>query len=134
MTEIHIPWAKPYFGPEEQTLLQETVQSGWLSQGPRVRDLEARIADLTGCQNVVVVNNGTSALDIASKLQGIKPGDEVIAPAFAYIASVNAILYQGATPVFADIENDTMKSSGRRVFRQNEPSEVVFGSCSEPIG
>src|SRR5882762_1864604 len=105
MTETLIPWAKPYLGAEELRLLQETVQSGWLSQGPRVRALEERVTQLTGCERVVAVNSGTAALDIALKLKDVQPGDEVIVPAFAYIASVNAILYQGATPVFADVDN-----------------------------
>lgn len=105
---VRIPWAKPYFGPEEIDRLMETGRSGWMGQGPRVQELEERVKALTGNPYCVAVSSGTAALDIALKLMGVVPGDEVIVPAFAYIASANAILYQGATPVFADIEPETL--------------------------
>lgn len=115
---VRVPWAKPYFGPEEIDLLLETARSGWMSQGARVRALEERVGFLTGCRHCVAVNSGTAALDVALKLAGIGPGDEVIVPAFAYIASANAILYQGATPVFVDVEPETLNLDPRNTERK----------------
>lgn len=103
-----IPWSKPFFGREEARLIGETAESGWLTQGPRVRAFEERVSSLTGCRYCVAVNSGTAALDVALKLLDVGLGDEIIVPAFAYIASANAILYQGAVPVFADVEPETL--------------------------
>lgn len=105
---VRIPWAKPYFGPEELALLVETARSGWLSQGPRVEAFEARVRELTGIAHCVAVNNGTSALDVALKLIGVRAGSEVLVPSFAYIASVNCVLYQDAVPVFVDVDPVTL--------------------------
>jgi perosamine synthetase len=101
---LRIPWAKPYFGDEELELVSQVVRSGWMSQGAAVDALEKRVAELTGCQHGVAVSSGTAALDVALKLLQVRPGDEVIVPAFSYIATANAVLYQSATPVFADVE------------------------------
>jgi dTDP-4-amino-4,6-dideoxygalactose transaminase len=118
MTHWLVPWAKPYFGQEEIDLLMETARSGWMSQGARVRALEERVGTLTDCGHCVAVNSGTAALDVALKLMDVGPGDEVIVPAFAYIASANAILYQGATPVFADVEPETLNLDPKAAERQ----------------
>jgi perosamine synthetase len=104
---VRVPWARPYFGPKETEWVLRTLNSQWLSQGENVKVLEDRLAGLTASPYVVAVNSGTAALDIALKLFAVGPGDEILVPAFAYIASVNCILYQGATPVFVDVDPQT---------------------------
>jgi len=103
-SHVTVPWARPYFGSEERARLLEVFESGWLSQGRVVRELEERVEKLTSSAYCLAVNSGTAALDIALKLFGVRPGDEIVVPAFSYIASATCVLYQGATPVFADVD------------------------------
>lgn len=104
---MQIPWTRPFFGDEEKTKIMETLESGWLSQGEKVRMFEREVALITGSAHTVAVNSGTAALDVALKLLKIRPGDEVMVPALSYIATVNAVLYQGAVPVFVDVDPET---------------------------
>jgi dTDP-4-amino-4,6-dideoxygalactose transaminase len=80
------------------------LDSGQLAQGPKVREFEERFAEWCGVEHAVAVSSGTSALHIALLAHGIGPGDEVITPAFSFVASANCALFVGARPVFADIE------------------------------
>ena len=107
MLETQIPWGRPYIGREEREQLLQSVDSGWVSQGPKVEQFEAALADYVGSRHAVAVSSGTAALDVALKAIGVEPGDEVIVPAMTYIATANAVRYQHATPVLADIEADT---------------------------
>jgi len=109
--EICVPWAKPYFGKEETDEVQRTLGTAWLSQGVNVARLEARLSELIESPYAIAMNSGTAALDVALKLFAVQPVDEIIVPAFAYIASVNCVLYQGATPVFADVDPLTFNLS-----------------------
>jgi dTDP-4-amino-4,6-dideoxygalactose transaminase len=81
----------------------DTFRSGWLSMGPRTESLEEHFAAFTGARHAVAVTNGTAALHLACAAAGIGAGDEVIVPSLTFVASVNAIAYTGATPVFADV-------------------------------
>ncbi|HDS45800.1 MAG TPA: DegT/DnrJ/EryC1/StrS family aminotransferase [Methanomicrobia archaeon] len=102
-----IPIAKPLIGDEEARLVTEVLQSGMLAQGEYVAEFERRFARYCGVTNAVAVSNGTVALDLALKAAGIRPGDEVITPAFTFIATANAVLFQGARPIFADVDPQT---------------------------
>ena len=82
----------------------EVLDSGMLAQGPRVAAFEDAFARLTGVRHAVATSSGTTALHLALLAHGIGPGDEVITSPFTFIASVNSILYAGARPVFADID------------------------------
>jgi len=75
--------------------------------GPKVKALETELAKYVGVRNAVAVSTGTAALDVALRAIGIGPGDEVIVPCLTYIATVNAVRYQGATPVLADVDPGT---------------------------
>jgi perosamine synthetase len=103
-----IRWASPSFGPEEEAAVLETLRSGQVSMGPRVRLFEERLAERLAVPYVVATSSGTAALDVALKALRIGPGDEVIVPAFTYIATVNAVVYQGATPVLVDVDPVTL--------------------------
>jgi len=113
---VKIPWANPYFSDEELDEVVDTVKSTWLTMGPKVKQFEHKIADFIGVKHCIAVNSGTAALDVALKVLDIQPGDEVIVPAMTYIATANAVLYQHATPVFADINEKTYNV---------DPSDVV---------
>jgi dTDP-4-amino-4,6-dideoxygalactose transaminase len=80
-----------------------TYRSGWLSMGPRIAEFEAAFAEYAGAAHAIAVASGTAALHLQALAAGIGPGDEVIVPSMTFVATVNAIRYTGATPVFADI-------------------------------
>jgi len=107
LSNFQIPWAKLYVNNEEHENVNEVIKSNWWAMGPKVEEFENEVLDYLGVKHAVAVNNGTAALDVALKSVGIKPGDEVIVPAFTYIATANAVLYQNAIPVFADIDPTT---------------------------
>ena len=90
-------------GEEEARGVADVVRSKWLSLGPRTEEFESRFAEAFGIKYAILVANCTAALHLALKGCGIGPGDEVLVPSYTFVASANAILYQGATPVFVDI-------------------------------
>jgi perosamine synthetase len=99
--------AQPMLSDDEKQAVQAVLDSGQLTQGPVVADLEARFAEWCGVRHAVAVSSGTAGLHLALLAQGIGPGDEVITAPFTFIASANAALYVGARPVFADVEAET---------------------------
>ncbi len=107
MKEMRVPWAMPYIGKEELDEVIDTVKSTWVTMGPKVKRLESEISGYIGVKHGIAVNSGTAALDVALKMIDIQPGDEVIIPAMAYIATANAVLYQHARTVLADIDPAT---------------------------
>src|SRR5437870_11395435 len=102
-----IPITRPWVGDEEATAAGEAIRSGWLSQGPRVQQFEAAIAEYVGARHAIATSNCTTALHLALLAAGVGPGDEVICPSFSFIATANAIVYTGAAPVFVDIDRRT---------------------------
>lgn len=102
-----IPIAKPLIGEDEINAVTEVMRSGAIAEGQRVKDFEAAFADYIGTSSAVAVNSGTAALHVALLAHNIGKGDEVITTPFSFIATSNSILFTGATPVFADIEERT---------------------------
>lgn len=86
----------------------EVLRSRWLTTGPTVAEFEAAFARAVGASCAVAVSNGTAALHAAVFAAGIGPHDEVIVPAITFVASANCVVFQGGTPVFADVEPDTL--------------------------
>ncbi len=85
----------------------EVLNSGRLALGPKAREFEELMADYVGTRYAIAVSSGTAGLHILVRALGIGPGDEVLVPSFTFSASVNAILYERATPVFVDVESET---------------------------
>jgi dTDP-4-amino-4,6-dideoxygalactose transaminase len=102
-----IPIAKPFIGVEEKNAVAKVLDSGIIAQGPKVRELEEKFANLCGSKHAIAVNSGTAALHSSLNAAGIQTGDEVITTPFTFISTANTILMQNATPIFADIESDT---------------------------
>jgi perosamine synthetase len=96
-----------HVGAQAQRLAAETLATGWISEGARVREFEAELADRLGLANPVALNSGTSALHLALVVAGVGPGDEVILPPQTFVATGLAVLMQGATPVFCDVDPRT---------------------------
>ncbi len=86
----------------------DQLKSAWLTTGPTVGEFEKAFAAVTGSKEAVAVSNGTAALHAAVRALDIKPGDEVIVPAMTFAASANCVLFEGGTPVFADVDPDTL--------------------------
>src|SRR5262247_1945141 len=103
-----IPVMKPWLGKEEAEAAAEAVASGWVAQGPRVREFEEAFAAAIGAPHAVAVSSCTTALHLALIAAGIGPGDEVVAPSLSFIATMNAARYVGAEPVFADVDPATL--------------------------
>lgn len=97
----------PILGNEEIEAVKDVLRSGILTQGPKVKEFEEEVASYIGTQQAIATNSGTAALHIALLTAGIGEGDEVITTSFSFIASANVILFCGAKPVFADIDERT---------------------------
>ncbi len=102
-----IPITRPHLTGEEGAAVAEAIASGWVSQGPRVREFEEAFAARMGAAAAVATTSCTTALALALHVSGVGPGDEVIVPSLSFIATANAVWHCGAQPVFADIDPRT---------------------------
>ena len=102
-----IPWAKPTFWGREEQYVLEALRSSWISGGPFVERFERDLADYLACKHVLAVSNGTAALHLAYIALGLKSGDEVVTPAFGFMAAANIALQLGIRPVFCDVDPQT---------------------------
>ena len=104
----HVPLARPVVGEREEQLLVETLRSGRLALGPRLGEFEEAFARRLGVEHTSAVSSGTSGLHLAIRAAGIERGDEVVTTPFSFVASANCLLYEGARPVFCDIDPRTL--------------------------
>jgi perosamine synthetase len=105
--KFRVPMSAPDIDESDVEAVAAVVRSGRLALGPKCMEFERAVADYVGVRNAVAVSSGTAALHLLVRILGIGKGDEVLVPSFTFAASVNAILYEGATPVFVDIEPET---------------------------
>jgi perosamine synthetase len=103
-----IPLARPVLGEAEERAVIEVLRSGQLSLGPRLGEFERRFAAHLGMEHASAVSSGTTGLHLALRSVGVGEGDEVITSPFSFVASANAVLYERATPVFAEIDPVTL--------------------------
>ncbi|MBW2059903.1 MAG: DegT/DnrJ/EryC1/StrS family aminotransferase [Deltaproteobacteria bacterium] len=102
-----IPVFKPSYDEEELRALREPFSTGWVGLGPKTREFENRFAEFIGAKHAVGVNSATAGLHLALKVMDVE-GGEVITTPLTFVSTNMAILYNGAVPVFADIERDTL--------------------------
>jgi perosamine synthetase len=137
---ISIPITRPFFGDAERDALLKPLNSGWLVQGPYVRAFEERFARFVGAPHAVASTSCTTALQLAVAGLKVKPGDEVIVPAFTWVATPNAVEHLGARPVFCDIDLATFNIDVRQVEAVVTPRTVgimpvhLFGLCADMDG
>jgi aminotransferase in exopolysaccharide biosynthesis len=126
-----IPLHEPNFSGREKEYILDTIESTFVSSvGAYVDKFEIMMAELSKTQKAVAVVNGTSALQVALRLSGVERGDEVLTQALTFIATINAILYNGASPVFLDVDIDTMGLSPIAVQAfLEEFGEIRDGVC-----
>jgi dTDP-4-amino-4,6-dideoxygalactose transaminase len=105
----------PAITEAEIDAVAETLRSGWLTTGPRTAELEQRMREFLGAKHVLAVSSGTAALHLALVALGVGPGDEVITTSITWPATANVIVHCGATPVFADVRDDTLNIDPDRV-------------------
>ena len=103
-----IPLARPVIGEAEEQAVLEVLRSGHLSLGPRVPAFEAAFGARVGARHASAVSSGTTGLHLALRAVGVAPGDEVVTTPFSFVATANAVVYEGARPVFADIDPVTL--------------------------
>jgi len=103
-----IPYGKQCIDEEDIKAVIDVLRSDWLTTGPTIEKFEEVFADLVGAKYAVAVNSGTAALHAAMYALGIAPGDEVIVPAMTFAATANCVVFQGGTPVFADVDPATL--------------------------
>ena len=108
-----IPLAQPELGQREEELVLEVLRSGRLSLGPVQERFEHAFAKWLGVDDAVAVSSGTAALHLGVRALGWGEGDEVVTSPFSFVASANCLLYEGATPVFADIDPVTLNLDPR---------------------
>ena len=92
-----------------------TLRSGWLGTGPKVAAFEADFASYVGAGQALGVSSCTAALQLAIQLLDLEPGDEVIVPSMTFVATANAVIHAGATPVLADVDRDTLNLDPQQV-------------------
>jgi len=99
-----LPFTKPHIDEAAIAAVGEVLRSGWITSGPRMLEFERQLSDFFGGRPVRTFNSGTCTMEIALRIAGIGPGDEVITTPISWVATANVILEVGATPVFADID------------------------------
>ena len=134
---MKIPITKPFFGAEEMRAVQLPLESGWVVQGRFVREFEKKFSTFTGVPFSIATTSCTTALHVAVAALGVKPGDEVIVPAFTWVSTPNVVEYMGATPVFCDIDLNTFNINIQQIEALITSRTVgmipvhLFGLCSD---
>ena len=116
-----LPYGRQTVDEDDIAVVAEVLRSDWLTTGPKVEEFERAFAAFTGSAFAVAVSSGTAALHAAMAALGIGPGDEVIVPAITFVASANCVVYQGGTPVFADVDPRTLLVDPADVERKITP-------------
>ena len=118
---MKLPIAKPYFGEEEKRALLEPLETGWVVQGPKVAEFERLFAQYARAPYALATTSCTTALHLALIALGVGAGDEVIVPAFTWVATANVVEMQGARPVFVDISLDTFNIDVNKIEKLLSP-------------
>jgi len=116
-----VPFHFPSIGDEEVRSVEESMRSGWITSGPKVKQFEKSFSTTVGGAHGVAVNSATAALHLALEAIGLKPDDEVIIPTITFATSAEVVLYFGAKPVLVDIERDTMNMDPLKVAAATTP-------------
>src|SRR5688572_12866452 len=106
--QIRLPYGRQSIDDADVAAVVAALRADWITSGPRVEEFERAIANVVDAPHAVAVSSGTAALHTAVFAAGVGRGDEVIVPPLTFAATANAVLYEGATPVFADVRPDTL--------------------------
>lgn len=133
-----IPQMEPWFGAEEKKEVAEYLdEGGWLTEFKRTSQFERELEAYTGAKHCIVVNNGTVSLTLAALAVGLKPGDEVIVPNYTMIATPNSVRMLGCTPVFVDVEPESLcidlSLAAKAITPKTRALMLVSANGREPI-
>jgi len=137
MEKRNIPIGLPSMGIEEWEAAKEPIMSGWITQGPKVREFERMFAERHQVKHAIAVSNCTTALHLALVACGVGSGDEVIVPAFTWVSTANAVMYCHAKPVFVDIDINTFNLDLEQIASKITPKTKaiipvhLFGLCAD---
>src|SRR5215472_11974664 len=116
-----LPYGRQSVEEADIQAVVDVLRSDWLTTGPKVREFEEMFAARVGARHAVSFSSGTAALHGAAFAAGLKPGDEAITSPMTFAATANCVLYQGATPVFADVCGDTLNIDPEQVVARISP-------------
>lgn len=121
-----IPFSPPDISDLEIAEVIEALKSGWITTGPRTKELEKRLAEFCGTSKMVCLNSATAAEELNFRICGIGPGDEVIVPAYTYTASASAAIHCGAKVIFVDSQKDNCEMDYDKVAEAiTEKTKVI---------
>lgn len=127
MKRFNIPFSPPDMTEAEVNEVKEAILSGWITTGPRTKELERQIASYVGTERAVCLNSATACMEMALRLLGIGAGDEVIVPAYTYTASASVIDHVGAKIVFIDSQKDSLEMDYDAVEKAiNERTKAII--------
>ncbi|MFH1777834.1 MAG: UDP-4-amino-4,6-dideoxy-N-acetyl-beta-L-altrosamine transaminase [Candidatus Omnitrophota bacterium] len=122
-----IPYGKQFIDRPDITAAVKVLKSSWLTQGPKIGEFERRLSECCRVKYAVAVSSGTAALHLAALAAGLKKGDEAITSPITFLATPNAVLYSGAKPVFADIDEKTVNINPEEIKRHiNKKTKAVL--------
>lgn len=106
--ENFLPFSRPTMGDEEIAAVTDVLRSGWITTGPKNQELEQLFCENYGCKHAIAVCSATAGMHVTLIALGIGPGDEVITPSQTWVSTINIITLLGATPIFVDVDIDTL--------------------------
>lgn len=115
MRDTFLPYCRPTLDDRDVESVVQSLRNDWLTTGPRVRELEQRFVALSGRRHAVALNSATAGIHTALVARGVGPGDEVVLPSLSFVAAAHCVRHCGATPVFCDVEPDTLCASVRTI-------------------
>lgn len=118
---MFVPLFRPSLGEEELEALRPVFASGWIGLGPRTQQFEEEIARYLGVRYAVGLNSATAALHLALATLGVGEGDEILLPSLTFVSTAHAVRYTGATPVFVDVDGETLNIDPRDLDRKATP-------------
>jgi len=130
-----IPYGMHWIDEEDINEVVNVLRSNWITTGPKIKEFEDALCAYIGCRYCVAVNSGTSALDIAVQSLDLPEGSEIITTPFTFVATSNAIIYNGHRPVFADICSDTFNIDPediRRKITKNTKAIIYVDYAGQP--
>jgi len=126
MRSEFLPYCRPFIEQDDIDAVTDTLSRGWLTSGPKVREFEQLFAEATGVKHAVALNSCTAALHLGMIALGVGEGDEVIMPSLSFVAGANCAVQIGATPVFCDIDPETLCLSVETIEAVATPATKVI--------
>lgn len=121
MRKDFLPFSRPCIHEDDINAVAEVLRSGWITTGPKAFDFEKEFAAYIGASSAVAVSSATGGMHVALKALGIGPGDEVITPSLTWVSTANLIVLSGATPVFVDVDRDTLMVTAHDIEKAITP-------------